>query len=173
MTDYPRSLDPAGEPPGAEGDGVFDDAPGIFDRGADAGAAPADPRSILARRGDRRGRFLKHWLPGVIAVVIVLELLAPSGLRPSQLLGGAAAQFYGSIQVMGNHNQLSLEEERIITHMLAEREAEYGAWQGRCAMLILFDAQASAVCMAAADAFYSQAIDAVERRRQEMIEARR
>ena len=169
MNDYLRSLNPAVDPPNEAQS--REEPPAIIAGSVDA--APADPHAILAARETPRAKVLRHWGFGVVVALVVLELLAPSGLRPSQLVGDTAAQFYGAIQQMGNSNQLSLEEERILTHMEAERRAEYGAWQGRCAMLMIVDPQASLMCRAAAEAFYAEAIDEVERARRELLERNR
>ena len=168
MNDYLRSLNPAMDPPEDQRPGQ--EPPAIIS--GEAETALADPGAILAQPKSHYRLTFRQWVAVAAVVLLMFELLPFLGPRPSQLVGDIAAQFYSVIQQTGNQNQLTLEEERILAHMLAEREAEYGAWQGRCAVVMFFDPQAAAVCMAAADAFYRQAIDSVERRRQELFDAR-
>lgn len=174
MNDYLQSHNPAMDAPEPERsasrhdtDAPYEDGPIIVPNGGSAEVA--DPQAILAETGQRKISVYKRWVPATVGVLLFLELFAPNGVRPSQLVGDTAAQFYGAIQMMGNRNQLSYEEEQILTRMLAERQSEYAAWQGRCAMLALLDPQASAVCRTAADIFYEQAIQEVERHRQELM----
>jgi hypothetical protein len=162
MNDYIRSPNPAiDEPPPADaGPPVIAEA---------ETAVPDDPKTILAQKQERKPQKSRVYLMWAAGALVALELVLPADAKPSAVIGDAAARFYGAIQEMGNFNQLSLEEERILAHMEAERRSEYGAWLGRCSALGIFDPQAGAMCRAAAEAFYEDALREIERARRDFL----
>ena len=126
---------------------------------------PVDPQRILIDRGVNRPRRSGLVIPALIVLGLALEALAPVSWKPSQIAGNAAARFYFAIMTADNVKHIELVEMDIAARILAEREAEFSAWKGRCRMAYQFDPQVGAACGQAADSFYRQAIEEARRAR--------
>jgi len=127
----------------------------------------------MLRPQPRASRLKGRTAIWIAAALIAAEIVAPAHLKPTELAGEAIGRIYSNIQEEQIPPQLTLEEQRYLAQMWAERKSEYGAWKGRCAMLALLDAQLAAGCRQAADAFYREALREVERERQRFLDRKR
>lgn len=130
-----------------------------------SGPAPTDPNALLVRQKTGSSRRRPTLLIAVILGIAAAEMFAPATWKPSQIAGNAAARFYFSIMAADNVKRVELIELEIATQRLAEREAEYSAWVGRCDIAGLFDPQIGIACHQAAEAFYAEAIADARRAR--------
>lgn len=103
----------------------------------------------------RRRPNLLLWL---ILAGVGAEIAAPLPYKPSEVAGSGAGRFYGHIMAADNDKQVELAEQYFIAETLAEREAEYGAWLGRCAVVEMVHAQFGPMCRQGAEDFYQEAI---------------
>jgi len=134
---------------------------------------PVDPARMLHQIPPPRPRIRLSLIAWIVAGLVMAELAGPVAYKPSTVAGAAAARFYGDVMDEDNRKQLELLEQQRIAELLAEREAEYGAWIGRCAMLSLFERQAGAVCRQAAENFYRHAIEEARKARERFKEQKR
>jgi hypothetical protein len=132
-------------------------------------APPTDPNAVLAPRRPRAGLSFNAIL-WVVIMLIAIETFAPTPYKPTVLAGEAMKRFQAPVLEGFTERELNAEEQRLISQMLAERQADYGAWKGRCAMLGMLDRTAGAVCLQAAENFYRQAIREVELARERFLE---
>ncbi|MEM6889969.1 MAG: hypothetical protein AAF636_17795 [Pseudomonadota bacterium] len=146
-------------------------------RGRSAGAAspqilahrpslvPSDPQHMLVDRGYARPKRRSLLIPALAVLAIFAEVFAPVSWKPSKIAGDGAARFYFAIMTADNVKHVELVEMDIAARVLAEREAEYSAWMGRCSILNQFDQQLGMECGRATQAFYTGAIRDARRAR--------
>lgn len=112
-----------------------------------------------SRRGLDRNRLIM-W--GAV-IVIAGQLMLPPDLKPFKLAGDAAAQFHGALFDEVNRKELELIQQQEVARKIAELQAEYSEWKGRCAMVGAFDGQLGQLCYMGAENFYQEALAQIRR----------
>ena len=129
-----------------------------------ANPMPSDPALILARSQPKDTRGSKSRLVWCgIGAIMAAQLFAPVELKPTVLLGQAAASFSLPTMQGSARTQEELVYQSALVQRLATMQADYADSRAKCFWGQLLSPEAGQICTQLVDANYVPAIQQIQR----------
>lgn len=125
-------------------------------------AMPADPAIILTRMPRQETRSRKKILLWVGGGLLAAQALAPVGLKPSTLAGGAIADFSAQTMWQSAAVQEKMAQANLLAQRLADLQARHSEARAKCGFATLLSPEAGQTCESLVDQNFVPAIRQIE-----------